>query len=71
MIHMYLHIMRQGASFDQQFILQKRLSKFVYHEDKSATKEVYQLQIWCCFQPIGISEFTEEEKRKVYFLQEK
>ena len=66
---------RQGASFAQQFILQKGIKKFGHHGKAAARKEIDQLHRRTCFTPIDISTLTEEEKAKameaLMFLTEK
>ena len=54
---------RQGASFAQQFILQKGIKKFGHHGKAAARKEIDQLHCRTCFTPIDISTLTEEEEK--------
>ena len=67
--------MTKGASFGQQYILQKGLNKFGDHRSKASTKEMNQLHQRKCSTPIDISELTPQEKRKsteaLKFLNEK
>ena len=46
--------MAEGASFGQQYILQKVLKKFGDHGSKSAAKEIDQLHQQNCFNPIDV-----------------
>ncbi len=58
-------VMQQGASFAQQYILQKGLKKFGYERGSKATmKELDQLHRRTCYTPIDVSKMTPEEKRK-------
>ena len=54
----------QGASFGQQYILQKGLKKFKKRGAAAAQKELDQLHRRTCFTPIDISTLTPQEKRK-------
>jgi hypothetical protein len=54
----------QGASFGQQYVLQKGLKKFQEHRLKAALKEMDQLHHRYCFKPIDVSKMTAKEKRK-------
>ena len=56
--------MAEGASFGQQYILQKVLKKFGDHGSKSAAKEIDQLHQRNCFTPIDVEELTPQEKHK-------
>ena len=65
----------EGASFGQQYILQKGLKKFGDRGMQGTMKELDQLHRRTCFSPIDISKLTPEEKRKaqeaLMFLTEK
>ena len=65
----------QGASFAQQYILQKGLKKFGDLGSKAATKEMDQLHQRSCFTPISIAALTPQERKKameaLMFLTEK
>ncbi len=54
----------KGASFAQQYILQKGLKKFGPEGRKAAIKEADQLHKRTCFTPISVADLTPEEKRK-------
>jgi hypothetical protein len=64
-----------GASFAQNYILQKGLKLFGEAGSKAAGKELDQLHSRNCFSPRDISTMTDEEKRKaleaLMFLTEK
>ena len=55
--------MVEGASFCQQYILQKCLEKLGYRGSKIAAKEMDQLDHNLCT-PIDVEELTSQEKRK-------
>ena len=75
MIHMNQKATEQGASFAQQYLLQKGLKVFGKKGEQAAAKELDQLHNRDVFGPILVSELTEEEKRKapgsLMFLSEK
>ena len=64
-----------GASYLQQYILQKGLKVFQEAGEEAATKEMDQLHKRNCFTPVSIKEMTDQEKKKameaVMFLAEK
>src|SRR4029078_8048442 len=68
-------VMVQGASYGQQYILQKGLKKFKERGSKAAIKELDQLHKQNCFTPVDVSSLTAPEKRKaqeaLMFLTEK
>ena len=64
MVDINLKTTSQGASFVQQYILQKGLKKFGDEGRKAATKEADQLHNRNCFTPISVKDLTPEEKRK-------
>ena len=65
----------QGASFAQQYILQKGLKVFGDQGREASTKEMDQLHRQSCFMPISIKEMMPEECKKameaLMFLMEK
>jgi hypothetical protein len=65
----------QGASFAQQYILQKGLQKFGEQGAQAASKELDQLHKRNCFTPVDVSKLTATEKKKameaLMFLTEK
>ena len=65
----------QGASFAQQYIIQKGLKVFGDQGRKASTKEMDQLHRRSCFMPISIKEMMPEEHKKameaLMFLMEK
>ena len=65
----------QGASFAQQYIVQRGLKKFGERGEAAATKEMNQLHRRNCFTPIDVATMTDEERRKsvdaLMFLGEK
>jgi hypothetical protein len=64
-----------GASYGQQYILQKGLKKFKEAGEKAASKELEQLHKRNCFTPIDVNKLSPMEKRKtmeaLMFLTEK
>ena len=64
-----------GASYAQQYILQKGLKKFKERGSDAAIKELDQLHKRNCFTPVEIASLTKEERRKaqeaLMFLTEK
>ncbi len=54
----------QGASYGQQYILQKGLMKFKKAGEQAAGKELEQLHKRNCFTPIDVNTLSPEEKRK-------
>ncbi len=54
----------QGASYAQQYILQKGLKKFGEHGEHATSKELDQLHRCNCFTPISINEMTQSEHKK-------
>ncbi|MGC8561563.1 MAG: hypothetical protein ACP5O1_12985, partial [Phycisphaerae bacterium] len=64
-----------GASFAQQYILQKGLLKFKNSGKQAASKELEQLHKRNCFTPIDVTKLSADEKRKtmeaLMFLTEK
>jgi hypothetical protein len=54
----------QGASFAQQYIVQRGLKKFGESGALAATKEMDQLHRRNCFTPIDVATMTDEERRK-------
>ena len=69
------NIATKGASFAQQFILQKGLKAFGEKGHEAAKKELEQLHKRNCFHPVSIKEMTAVEKKKsqqsLMFLSEK
>jgi len=65
----------QGASFGQQYILQRGLKKFGDKGAAAASKELDQLHQQNCFTPLDVSQLTPDEKQKameaLMFLTEK
>ena len=65
----------KGASYAQQYILQKGLKVFGGRGTKAATKEVDQLHQRTCFTPMHIGALTPSERKKameaLMFLTEK
>jgi hypothetical protein len=65
----------QGASFAQQYIVQRGLKKFGQRGADAATKEMDQLHRRNCFTPIDVASMTMDERRKtvdaLMFLGEK
>jgi hypothetical protein len=65
----------EGASFAQQYIVQRGLKKFGQRGADAATKEMDQLHRRNCFSPIDVASLTTEERRKtvdaLMFLGEK
>ena len=65
----------QGASFAQQYILQKGLKKFGERGARASSKEMDQLHRRNCFTPISVKEMTPSERKKameaLMFLMEK
>jgi hypothetical protein len=65
----------QGASFSQQYIVQRGLKKFGQRGAHAATKEMDQLHRRHCFTPIDVATMSDEERRKsvdaLMFLGEK
>ena len=65
----------QGASFAQQYIVQRGLKKFGERGEAAATKEMDQLHQRNCFTPIDVATMSNEERRKsvdaLMFLGEK
>jgi len=57
-------VMVQGASYGQQYILQKGLKKFKERGSEAAIKELDQLHKQNCFTPVDVSSLTAAEKRK-------
>ena len=51
----------EGASFGQQYMLQKGLKKWSTRGANAATKEVDQLHQRNCFSPIDVSKLTRDE----------
>jgi hypothetical protein len=64
-----------GASFAQQYIVQRGLKKFGQRGADAATKEMDQLHRRNCFTPIDVASMTQDERRKtvdaLMFLGEK
>ena len=64
-----------GASFAQQYIVQRGLKKFGQRGSDAATKEMDQLHRRNCFTPIDVADLTIDERRKtvdaLMFLGEK
>jgi hypothetical protein len=65
----------QGASFAQQYLIQKGLKVFGHEGRKASMKEMDQLHRWNCFTPITIADLTPIERRRaqqaLMFLTEK
>ena len=65
----------KGASYAQQYILQKGLKVFGKRGTKAATKEADQLHQRTCFTPMDIGALTPSERKKameaLMFLTEK
>jgi hypothetical protein len=65
----------EGASFAQQYIVQRGLKKFGQRGADAATKEMDQLHRRNCFSPIDVASLTTDERRKtvnaLMFLGEK
>jgi hypothetical protein len=65
----------QGATFAQQYLLQRGLKKFGNEGAQAATKELDQLHQRNCFSPVDVSAMTPSEKKKaqeaLMFLTEK
>ena len=68
-------VMTHGASYSQQYIVQKGLKIFKERGSEAAMKELDQLHKRNCFTPIDVSQLTANEKRKaqeaLMFLTEK
>jgi hypothetical protein len=54
----------KGATFAQQYILQRRLKKFGQLGVNAATKGMDQLHQRTCFTPVDVAKMTPEERRK-------
>lgn len=65
----------EGASFAQQYLVQRGLKKFGQRGTDAATKEMDQLHRRNCFTPIDVASLTDDERRKtvdaLMFLGEK
>jgi hypothetical protein len=65
----------KGATFAQQYMVQRGLKKFGQKGADAATKEMDQLHRRNCFTPIDVASMTQEERRKtveaLMFLTEK
>ena len=59
-----MKVNQQGASFAQQYQLQKGLKKFGKRGMEGARKEADQLHRRNCFRPVDVSTLTPAEKRK-------
>ena len=68
-------VMKEGASFGQQFYLKKGLDKFGKEGRDAAIKELDQLYRRNCFEPISVKEMTDKERMRaqetLLFLTEK
>ena len=68
-------VLRHGANFGQQYIMQKGLKVFGKRGSAAATKEMDQLYKRNCFKPISVQEMKPSERRKameaLMFLTEK
>ena len=59
-----MKVNQQGASFAQQYVLQKGLKKFGERETRAPGRKPDQLHRRNCFRPVDVASLTPEEKRK-------
>jgi hypothetical protein len=57
-------VSQKGATFSQQYILQKGLNKFGQRGKQAASDEMDQLHKRNCFNPVDVSTMTTSEKQK-------
>lgn len=75
MVHLNEMAMKQGASFGQQYMLQKGLKVFQDKGFEASLSEIKQQHDRGCFSPVSVSKMTPSERRKaqeaLMFLTEK